>query len=385
VSADPASPAAGAQAAAPIAAAAIDVNDSTVAEMEHAILGDFDVHNSEIAGFDLADIEIREYKTLSGCRGNLGNYTREEPGKIRKNTPLLTGEAKRPQALFAFIQRHHPDCAEIADQFALDTNPTASVYMAHTEILQREFEKDFLDYHLGNKISGHFQHDCSRIVKGNDRTTCVSSSPTQIGNPEVFLRALALELGDNDSGLIVGIDKNEYFKDETDGLTGVEEVTNMDVSTRGLWIRSGKVIGKDGKEKTIYHITISGWVDNTALPPERILKINEEIENLCRTKGIKMVNMHCGGGLGRAPTLCVANAIEQVARKAQEMGADCCCDWDQQTERVVDGKVNLAYVARNLILKGLATRSTFLQVAAQFEFFKNFTPMVAQKYGRGSA
>lgn len=98
-----------------------------------------------------------------------------------------------------------------------------------------------------------------------------------------------------------------------------------------------------------------------------------------------MIDMHCAAGLGRVPTLCVSNGIVQVAKEAQKRGMDCCCEWDQQKEPVVNGKVNLAYVARNLLLKGAAARSTFGQVGDQFIFLKAFAAAAAKQYGQGGA
>lgn len=259
-------PAVGTQAAEPIAAAAIVVADAAIVEaMECAILGDFNIHNGEIDSFDFATIGKREYETVSkpqmNIHGNLENLVAEVAEEDRACArayyarSVQRGKAARPEALFAFIEEKHSACAEIADHYALDTAPEASVYAAHKDTLAQEFGDGFLADSLGHRIPGHFQADCSRIVAGN-RTTCVSASPDQAGNTDVFLRALALELGDNDSGLIVGIACCKYF----DRVAGVADVKEIRIDDKcSINIRAAKVQGKDGQDKTIYQMQIPGW------------------------------------------------------------------------------------------------------------------------------
>ncbi|MDR0727649.1 MAG: hypothetical protein LBF26_02020 [Puniceicoccales bacterium] len=373
--------------AASVAAPTVSLpDDAAVEELERAVLGDFDVHNGEIGNFDLADIDTREYETLYNraagySMGNPQNYTAENPGKKVPTRMIEKGNAERPGELFEFIKAHHPNCPEICDHFALDTNPAASVYQTHAAALVKEFGDDFEKGSLSHIIPQHFQADCSRIVCGENRTTCVSASPEQSGDPGVFLRALALEIGDGESGLVVAIAEPRYFGDGVGGLSNVETFKKITLSNGGVvTIKKGEITGKDGQKKTIYQMLPPSWADNTALSNEVMLELNQKIEEFCAEKGIKVVNMHCAGGLGRAPTLCVCNAITRTAQAAQEKGLACCCDWDRQTERVVDGKVNLAYVVRNVTLKGAATRSTFGQSGVQFESFKSFAEAAANEY-----
>ncbi|MDR2341183.1 MAG: hypothetical protein LBD72_02545 [Puniceicoccales bacterium] len=356
-------------------------HDTAIAELEYAILGNFDAHNDEIENFDLADIAERKYVTLKENGGNLENFQAEYPGTTNLNRRLRSQNAQRPRKLFDFIQHHHPKCPETCDPFALDTDPNASVYQTQAAALGKEFGDDFLERELSCAIPQHFQADCSRIVHGGDRTTCVSASPLQCGKAEVFLRALALELGNDESGLIIAIEKSNYFKDGTGGLSNVKTIAGIKLPNgMEVVIHKGEISGKDKEKKMMYQMSIPGWADNSALPDEIMLALNMEIEKFCAEHGIKVVDMHCAGGLGRAPTLCVCNAITRVARVARENGLSCCCNWARQTERVVDGQVNLAYVARNMVLKGAATRSTFGQVGDQFKSYKSYADAVANEY-----
>jgi hypothetical protein len=121
------------------------------------------------------------------------------------------------------------------------------------------------------------------------------------------------------------------------------------------------------------------------LDPALTLQINAQIEKLCEEQGIQKVTIHCNGGLGRAPTMMYANAVERIAKKANARRLGCCCDWANQKSPMVGREVNLAYVMRNMLLTGHAIRSTCGQSEGQFKFYKTFPEKIAQEYANPMA
>jgi hypothetical protein len=74
------------------------------------------------------------------------------------------------------------------------------------------------------------------------------------------------------------------------------------------------------------------------------------------------------------------NAVEYVARKAKEQGVESCCDWDNQKSYLVDEKLNLIYIMRNMLLVGHAIRSTCGQSEAQFRSYETFPRAIVTKF-----
>jgi protein tyrosine phosphatase len=352
--------------AAPVATAAATgpggSPEAQAAAMMHKILGgDFDKYNGDVDNINPADL-------------------------TRKNDSIIAPKMPRPKAMVSFLNAHHPKdrCPNVFFHFCLHTKPEYSLYVRHRGKVGSE---SFVEEILENKVESYenkaCQADYNQITDG-DRSYYLTCAPNQLEKQTEFFKAFAAELGD-EPGLIVDLHSddsvhvktNDYLTENPpDGLTDLETVAdiNLDTSIR-IQIRKAKIDGK-----TFYHARVHNWADNTALNSERISQINAEIEKLCVNNAIRKVTIHCNGGLGRAPTMMYSNAIERIAKEAKAQGMGCCCNWDNQTQPMVDGKVNLAYVMRNMLLTGHAIRSTCGQSKAQFEFYKTFTEEMAARY-----
>jgi hypothetical protein len=335
--------------------------------MIHEILGsDIDKYNSELGNIDLSDL------------------------LPKSGTTKLNYAGPRPRALVPFLEKHHKHAKNVRNHWLLQTKPEASCYIRHGDIIRHNTELFDIGAAVKSGNFGDCQPDFSQITTGN-RAYYLTCAPNELRCQAEFFTAYAAELATQDPykpGLIVDMHTHvpkltdDYLTEEPpNGLTDLEEVETIRlgvVSQDGemsIQIRKAEI---DGKE--FFHLRILHWPDNAALNPEIVSKINEHIEDLCARYGIQKMTTHCNGGLGRAPTMMYANSVEHVAREANARGMGCCCDWDNQTSPTVGDRVNLAFVMRNMMLTGHAIRSTCGQSAEQFEFYKDFTEKMAEKY-----
>jgi hypothetical protein len=291
----------------------------------------------------------------------------------------LSGWGGRFRALTSFTRAHHAQRENVFNHKALHTSPEHSIYVRHREKINAE------DWFAASIEAGDCicRSDYSQITAGK-RSYYLTCSPNEggcVGVGRIFFEAYTAELAAQTTpkpGLIVDLHTGADYltKDPPDRLTGLETVGDVSLQDGiHIKIRKAKINGQE-----FYHARVHNWPDMAALPPELISLINAQIEKLCEEQGIQKVTIHCNGGLGRAPTMMYANAVERAAQKANAQGLGCCCDWIHQTSPMANGKVNLAYVMRNMMLTGHAIRSTCGQSAEQFKFYKAFTEEMAKRY-----
>ncbi|MDR0727467.1 MAG: hypothetical protein LBF26_01040 [Puniceicoccales bacterium] len=363
----PAEPTAAAQG--PAATAGATIPEQIASKMMHEIFGEaFGRFNSELENIDPNDIEISDYG-----------------GRFR--------------ALTEFTKKHHQQCKVVFNYKALHTQLDASCYVRHRNHISPdsgivgELENWFAIY--GERSGSSRQADFSQITTGN-RAYFLTCAPNENGYQAEFFQAYAAELALSPAtpGLIVdlhsdnstNVGSDDYLTENPpERLTDLETIGDIELpyeSEEGnchIQIRKAKINGQE-----FYHARVHNWPDCAALSPEVMSLINAEIEKLCNEHGIQKVTIHCNGGVGRAPTMMYCNSVERAAIEANKRGLGCCCDWNNQTQPMSGGKVNLAYVMRNMLLTGHAIRSTCGQSEAQFKLYKTFTEEMATKYGAAS-
>jgi hypothetical protein len=322
----------------------------------------------------------------------------------------ITGTATRkPKRLCEFIKRHHGNYENIFNHWALATKPEYSVYRRHAEKLQlkhlsrqisasnpvpqehpgsptstdstikEDCGTDFLAQLQCRTENSHFQRDFTQITAGNRAYYLVCSPSEHPENANIFFAAFTEEIGPKPAAIVDLHTGWDYLTQNSPaGLTDLEDISDIEISEGEnvrIQIRKAKINGKE-----FFHIRVHNWPDNTAFSPECVSRINEAIERICNENGIEKVVMHCNGGLGRAPSLMYDNAVERVAQQANAMGLGCCCDLKHQNYPMVDQKINLAYVLRNMMLTGHDRRSTCGQSAEQFKSYVSFAQAMAVKY-----
>jgi hypothetical protein len=137
--------------------------------------------------------------------------------------------------------------------------------------------------------------------------------------------------------------------------------------------------------KPFFHVRVQGLLDNHTFSTEVQQQINAVVNDIRERKHVTFTVSHCNGGMGRGPTHMFLDSVERVAHQAHKEGHGCVCDWGQQKSPLVDGKINLAYVARNMALKGNAARHVCGQSTSQFQQVERFTEDIARKYAQAAA
>jgi hypothetical protein len=90
---------------------------------------------------------------------------------------------------------------------------------------------------------------------------------------------------------------------------------------------------------------------------------------------------HCNAGMGRSATLLCAYQLYELCVRAKNSGVQITCDFNNQKFPDVDGKFNLAWAVRNLIISGRLSRQVFIQTSAQFKCLWQFTEHLAKEFG----
>ncbi|MDR1437531.1 MAG: hypothetical protein LBI69_00555 [Puniceicoccales bacterium] len=93
----------------------------------------------------------------------------------------------------------------------------------------------------------------------------------------------------------------------------------------------------------------------------------------------KLPLFHCNGGMGRSATMLCAYQLNCIYEKALEQNIEVTYDIDSQTSPQIDGKLNLAWAMRNLILNGRMARQVFVQSPDQFTCLATFAQFLANK------
>ncbi len=112
--------------------------------------------------------------------------------------------------------------------------------------------------------------------------------------------------------------------------------------------------------------------------PQDMIDMCQKLDKYCiKPNGTrKKIVMHSSGGLGRAPSMTTAYSLWSAAKMAREKGIEVTCDWKNQAQLQVDGKLNLACVLRDTIINGTYARSTFIQSAEQFKSLANMAEVL---------
>ena len=170
----------------------------------------------------------------------------------------------------------------------------------------------------------------------------------------------------------------EGLKDQT--LQSVETKAELNITLKEHFLIPVKIsLVTDANGFKFVHVRINNIVDNT-LPDAAVLQqmlpqIQEKIDEITRglqeddrlRNDAKKAVFHCNGGLGRGPSFMVAYKLNEAVKYAKENKLEIVANWDKQSELIVDGKLNLAAVYRNLMIRGTYARSTFVQSVDQFK------------------
>lgn len=290
---------------------------------------------------------------------------------------LGSNSNRRPEALVPFMRGRHPivvrpDCWDKP----IHTDPDADLYARHgVPSCIKEFPNAYFA-----EITGMY---------------CITSCPG-LQNTKHFFQAFAKHIGTG-VGLIVDL-HDERGGGEYIGRGNATEFNVFAIEQVGdtTTIENAELLDGNGNKKTgqitiavhkarvdgkpFFHVRVKGLPDNHAFSTEVQQRINVEVEKIRQEHGVTVTVSHCNGGMGRGPTQMYMDAIQRVARQAQAKGFGCVCDWDKQKLPLVDGKINLAYVARNMVLTGHAARNVCGQSTSQFLQLKQFTEDMAGTY-----
>jgi hypothetical protein len=284
----------------------------------------------------------------------------------------------RPKALIPFISARHP----------LD-DPT-TWHKCHTS----QDADIYARYNLAEDAFGSTNPYFAQITDDYCLTCCPN-----LQDKEIFFRVFSEQIGDG-PGLIVDLHDTrpggggvEYLEGDDTGSFGVSNVKEVGET---ITLENASVLNAAGESKKaditikiseamvngkqFFHVRVKGLPDNHTFSTEVQQRINAEVEQIRQQHSVTVTVAHCNGGLGRAPTHMYMDTIEKVARRAAESGHVCVCDWKQQKLPEVDGKVNLAYVARNMVLTGHAARNVCGQSTGQFKQIKQFAEDMAGVY-----
>lgn len=283
----------------------------------------------------------------------------------------------RPKALLPFMIGCHP-CVVRVDTWAeqIDTAPAADVYSR---------------FRIASDIEKHPNAYFAEVTPKYGITSCPN-----LQNTANFFQAFARQIGDG-PGLIVDLhDDNgggEYLERADLDQLGISDVQRIgDTITlpdanlmdargnpvkRTITIETRRALVRG---KPFFHVRVKGLPDNHTFPTGTQQQINAAIDGIPGAADVTFTVSHCNGGMGRGPTQMYMDAIERVARRAHGEGRGCVCDWDQQKLPEVGGKINLAYVARNMLLAGHHARNVCGQSTGQFLQIKQFTEDMARAY-----
>jgi hypothetical protein len=119
-----------------------------------------------------------------------------------------------------------------------------------------------------------------------------------------------------------------------------------------------------------FHVRLHDLPDNAIYDFNGLTRLMLEldlIEKLLQENGIDRVNalFHCNGGLGRSSSLLVSRLLWKAVKAAASSGIGLVWAQDKQTQKMVDNKLNLAAVFRNIFINGYFARSTFCQSPEQ--------------------
>ncbi|MDR2738157.1 MAG: DUF3638 domain-containing protein [Puniceicoccales bacterium] len=139
------------------------------------------------------------------------------------------------------------------------------------------------------------------------------------------------------------------------------------------------------KGHIFFHLRVTDLPDNK-MPNENdlVTLMNEMdmIEKILTANGIdgSKALFHCHGGLGRSPSLLVARLLWKAMKAAIVNDIGVAWDKDHQNDKIVDGKLNLAAVLKNIFIEGYWSRSTFCQSDDQITGLVAFAEYIANAY-----
>jgi uncharacterized protein YjbI with pentapeptide repeats len=286
---------------------------------------------------------------------------------------------QRPKALLPFMRGCHPGVVRVHHWIEpIHTAPKADLYAR---------------FGVPSDIETHPNAYFAEITNKDYITSCLN-----LQNIANFLRTLSARIGAG-TGLIVDMHDDrggkEYLLQDAQTLArlGIADVTQIgetvtipnaalfngygDPATAEITIETRRTTVH---EKPLFHVRVKGLPDNHTFSTEVQQQINATVEQIRQAHDVTVTVSHCNGGMGRGPTQMYLDSVERVATHANATGRGCICDWHQQKLPLVDGKINLAYAARNMVLTGHAARNVCGQSTSQFLQIEKFTEAMAVKY-----
>ncbi|MDR2030328.1 MAG: hypothetical protein LBP65_02585 [Puniceicoccales bacterium] len=302
---------------------------------------------------------------------------------------------RMPRSLVHFSHKRHGTsiCAAFAELMIFPTDDGRSVYCQQGVAVPRQSA----DGPFPQAIWG----DISRITAGGRLSTLVCCSPARLvrgamPSPAQFCRAIVREM-DGQPLLIVdtsseGIDYPSLWAEATCSSTGGSEfypeagvVTDVQtMETFPIAIDNGAEItctlqrfylhadknDREGKQTTVYRLRVDSWPDGESFDPADAQRIVDAVGQILARQGIATVLSHCTSGVGRSASLINFLALATAAGAARERGCCVCCDFSRQYLPQLQGKLNLAYVLRNVLLGAVCARGAFGWDIRQFTSYR---------------
>jgi hypothetical protein len=134
-------------------------------------------------------------------------------------------------------------------------------------------------------------------------------------------------------------------------------------------------------ENTPHLLRINGWTDGEAPPNTTIYQMCQTTLQIANAYGAEHLIYHCNAGQGRSPSMLCYTSLTKIAMLAAKNNIPLCFHNDAKSQRkmIVDGKLNMSYVFRQILLNGSAVRSIFGWGLNQYNSFANYANFLANK------
>jgi hypothetical protein len=257
-------------------------------------------------------------------------------------------------------------CHPIAKQ----TNPGDSIYVAWLDEFQVQANPVVAD--IMNR-SRQQKDDCSRITFGNTSLYAATCFGPDVGGGAALMSCLAQELYNNEACILVLLD-NGTCGDTLDKCCAKEEDKRPVCDSSAIPVERRSAHGRE------FWVVRVGEKDINEAS-----KINSTISKLRNELKTQKVAFVSSLGEEMLQLAIYYYVLDYIAQQAFAANIQVCCEWEHQTRSTLEGKFNLAWAARNILLDMISSRDIAELEKEQWMLIERFPDRLVSERGSPQA